>query len=122
MAPKKAKRTKRKQHGKGPKELAAKALQLAKESQIISKALAMSSNPMLQGIGEAAAQLGYGRQHGAGIFDGLGNLAMGVGTGAGNLAMGLGGGLHSLFGSGRQRGGSFVPDYVAHRALFPQVR
>ena len=119
--PRKSKR----QRGRGePTTMLGKLNQLAKDTQIVSKGLAMSSNPMLQGIGAAAAQLGYGRhpQHGGSLFDGLGNLAMGVGTGAGNLAMGLGGGLHQLFGGRRrkQRGGSAIgPQFQAHHAMVP---
>ena len=121
MAPKRVQKRKS-QRGRGPAELLGKLNQLAKDTQIISKGLAMSSNPYLQSAGEVASQFGYGRQHGGSLFDGLGNLAMGIGTGAGNLAMGLGGGLHQLFGGRRrQRGGSWVGLHATSAAM-PMIR
>ena len=106
MPPKRVKKAKRKQSGKGVGDIAGKLVQLAKDTKIISKAINTFApdSKIAQGVAGAADQLGYGRkkrkQRGCGIFDSLGSVLGSIGHGVGAGGYGL---LSGLTGGSRSR-------------------
>ena len=112
MPPKRVKKAKRKQHGKGVGDIAGKLVQLAKDTKIISKAINTFApdNKIAQGAAGVASQLGYGRkkprkQRGRGLLDSLGSILGGVGHGIGAGGYGL---LSGLTGGSRSRVQSYA--------------